>query len=203
MAIVLNGDTGISSIGTLTGVTSISSAAANTPVIMQDSSSNSATCRAWVAFNGTTSTTQAATYSQSGTTVTVTAVAHGLTTGMTVFLDFTSGTAVDGGYAATVTGVDTFTVTQASRTTSGNVNLFRNTILSSFNVSYVVDGGAGVYSVVLINAMPDANYALAISSVGSALAYPNTKTSSYFSFVTQSASESSLDSTNTSAVIFR
>jgi hypothetical protein len=114
-----------------------------------------------------------------------------------------SGTAVDGGYAATVTGVDTFTVTQASRTTSGNVNLFRNTILSSFNVSYVVDGGAGVYSVVLINAMPDANYALAISSVGSALAYSSTKTSSYFSFVTQSASESSLDSTNTSAVIFR
>ena len=53
MAIVLNGDTGISSIGTLTGVTSISSASANTPVIMQDSGSNSNTCRAWVNFNGT------------------------------------------------------------------------------------------------------------------------------------------------------
>jgi hypothetical protein len=52
MAIVLNGDTGISSIGTLTGVTSISSASANTPVIMQDSGSNSNTCRAWVNFNG-------------------------------------------------------------------------------------------------------------------------------------------------------
>lgn len=53
MAIVLNGDTGISSIGTLTGVTSISSAAANTPVVMQDSGSNTNTCRAWVNFNGT------------------------------------------------------------------------------------------------------------------------------------------------------
>jgi hypothetical protein len=66
MAIILNGDTGISSIGALSGVTSISatnaaltgitsvaSNAADTPVILQDSSSNSATCRAWVNFNGT------------------------------------------------------------------------------------------------------------------------------------------------------
>ena len=53
MAIVLDGSTGISSIGTLTGVTSISSAAANTPVVMQDSGSNTNTVRAWVNFNGT------------------------------------------------------------------------------------------------------------------------------------------------------
>ena len=53
MSIVLDGSVGISSIGTLTGVTSISSAAADTPVILQDSSSNSNTCRAWVNFNGT------------------------------------------------------------------------------------------------------------------------------------------------------
>jgi hypothetical protein len=154
-------------------------------------------------LNGTTTTTQAATYSQSGVTVTVTAVAHGLTTGMTVALDFTSGTAVDGNYTATVTGVDTFTVTQASRTTSGNVTLFRNTILASFNVSYIVDGGTGAYSVVLTNAMPDANYALAISSVGNPMASPTAKTASYFSLLTTSGSESPGDSTNTSAAIFR
>ncbi len=53
MSIVIDGTTGISSIGTLTGVTSISSASADTPVILQDSSSNSNTCRAWVNFNGT------------------------------------------------------------------------------------------------------------------------------------------------------
>jgi hypothetical protein len=53
MTIIIDGSTGISSIGTLTGVTSISSAAANTPVIMQDSGSNSNTVRAWVNFNGT------------------------------------------------------------------------------------------------------------------------------------------------------
>ena len=53
MAVIIDGSTGISSIGTLTGVTSISSASANTAVIMQDSGSNSNTCRAWVNFNGT------------------------------------------------------------------------------------------------------------------------------------------------------
>jgi hypothetical protein len=53
MAIILDGSTGISSIGTLTGVTSISSDAANTPVVMQDSGSNSNTVSAWVNFNGT------------------------------------------------------------------------------------------------------------------------------------------------------
>jgi hypothetical protein len=53
MSIVLDGSVGISSIGTLTGVTSISSTTADTPVILQDSSSNSNTCRAWVNFNGT------------------------------------------------------------------------------------------------------------------------------------------------------
>ena len=53
MAIILDGSTGISSVGTLTGVTSISSAAASTSVVMQDSGSNSNTCRAWVNFNGT------------------------------------------------------------------------------------------------------------------------------------------------------
>jgi hypothetical protein len=53
MSIVLDGSVGISGIGTLTGVTSISSTTADTPVILQDSSSNSNTCRAWVNFNGT------------------------------------------------------------------------------------------------------------------------------------------------------
>jgi hypothetical protein len=62
MAITINGDTGLTlpasssitgSSTTLTGITSVASNAADTPVILQDSSSNSATCRAWVNFNGT------------------------------------------------------------------------------------------------------------------------------------------------------
>ena len=55
MSIVLDGSTGISSIGTLTGVTSISSASASTPTVMNDSGGTQigTLCRAWVNFNGT------------------------------------------------------------------------------------------------------------------------------------------------------
>jgi hypothetical protein len=59
MAIVLNGSgtvTGITGItgtnATVTGITSVGSNSANTPVILNDSGSNSNTCRAWVNFNG-------------------------------------------------------------------------------------------------------------------------------------------------------
>ncbi len=53
MAIVINGTTGISGVNALSGVTTVSSSAASTPVVLQDSGSNSNTCRAWVNFNGT------------------------------------------------------------------------------------------------------------------------------------------------------
>jgi len=47
MAITIDGTNGI------TGVLAIGSTAANTAVTMNDSGSNSNTCRAWVNFNGT------------------------------------------------------------------------------------------------------------------------------------------------------
>lgn len=56
----------------------------------------------------------AASYTRTTTTVTVTKAAHGLTTGTPIYLDFTSGGALDGFYTATVTGDDTFTVTTAA-----------------------------------------------------------------------------------------
>jgi hypothetical protein len=69
----------------------------------------------------------AGTYAQSGTTtVTVTLANHNLKVGQSVYLDYTSGTAVD--ETATVTGVTstTFTVTSAGTlTTSGNVNVYQ------------------------------------------------------------------------------
>jgi len=78
------------------------------------------------------------TYSQSGTTVTVTLTGHGLASGATVVLDFTSGTAVDGTFAATVTDANTFTVVaSAAATTTGDVRLdIRN--LNGTNVSCTV-----------------------------------------------------------------
>lgn len=73
------------------------------------------------------------TYSQTGTTVTVTSVEnHNLTTGDTVWFDATSGTGVDGFFVVTVTAAKIFTFTAAaSATTSGNcrgINIITYTI---------------------------------------------------------------------------
>lgn len=67
----------------------------------------------------------AATYTQSGTTITVTLNAHGYAVGRVLYLDVTSGTSVDGAYTiVTVPSADAFTVTAASSlSTSGNVTL--------------------------------------------------------------------------------
>jgi hypothetical protein len=67
------------------------------------------------------------TYSRTSpsTTLTITSAAHGLTSGNSIYADFTSGTGLDGFYTITVTGVDTFTITTvASTTTSGNVTFY-------------------------------------------------------------------------------
>ena len=68
---------------------------------------------------------QTGTYSQSGTTVTITITNHGLAIGDVVTIDYTSGSATDGTFVI-VTAVDqnTFTVTAASSATnSGNVTV--------------------------------------------------------------------------------
>lgn len=123
-------------------------------------------CRAWVNFNGTANTNLSGTYSQSGTTVTVTATAHGLIAGNSIYSDITTGTAVDGIYTvATVTDANTFTYTAGtSLTTSGNITLVRNTIRASGNVSSVADNATGDYTVNFSTAMPDANYAVNVST---------------------------------------
>ena len=67
---------------------------------------------------------KAGTYNKAGTTVTVTLVNHGLRVGENVFLDYTSGTAVDETLSITSVTDDTFTCTSAaSVTTSGTVSV--------------------------------------------------------------------------------
>lgn len=77
------------------------------------------------------------TYAQSGTTtVVVTLANHNLKVGQEVYLDYTSGTAVD--EAATVTAVTsgTFSVTSAGTlTTSGNVSVYSPTDICFYLVS--------------------------------------------------------------------
>ena len=65
------------------------------------------------------------TYSQSGTTVTITVTNHGIAIGETVTLDFTSGSATDGTFiVASSADQNTFTTTAASSATnSGNVSV--------------------------------------------------------------------------------
>jgi hypothetical protein len=116
--------------------------------------------KAWVNFNGVALT---GTYSRTGTLVTVTMTAHGMTTGQNARLDFTTGTATDGAYTVTVTGVNTFTITDtASGTTSGNVTR-QAYIRASMNVSSITDNGVGDYTVNFTTAMADANYVPVIS----------------------------------------
>ena len=122
-------------------------------------------CRAWVNFNAVPLN---GTYSQSGTTVTVTMTAHGMSVGHDVNLSITSGTAVSGRYTvATVADANTFTYTVGtSLTTSGNVTR-NNFIRASGNVLGITDNGVGDYTVNFITAMPDNFYS--ISGSGSAV----------------------------------
>ena len=81
----------------------------------------------------TTTAAVSAVYQRSGTTVTVTKTAHGLATGAIVGIGFASASAVsatDGNYTITVTGVDTFTITDPN---SGTV--------SGGTACYYVNGG--------------------------------------------------------------
>lgn len=72
--------------------------------------------------------TQAGTYSQTGTTLTVTRTAHGFIAGDVVYLDFAIG--VDGSFAVVTATANTFTVTRASGTSSGNVTIYPPIIIS-------------------------------------------------------------------------
>ena len=89
-----------------------------------------------------------ATYGRSGTTVTVTKVAHGLTTGHVVgiaFQDASGAVATSGNYAITVTGADTFTITDINTGTiaagaaclyvSSNTNGVTSGWLATFHTS--------------------------------------------------------------------
>lgn len=82
------------------------------------------------------------------TTCTVTIAAHGLSNGDRVFLNFTSGTAQDEAYTVANVTTNTFTVTVASATTSGNVTMYPD-ILAEFDCSsgtsfYTLIPGEGI-----------------------------------------------------------
>lgn len=89
------------------------------------------------------------TYNVPGSTVcTVTIPNHGLSNGERVGLNFTSGTALDESYDVSNVTQNTFTVTVASATTSGNVDMYPE-ILTEFDCAtgtafYTLIPGEGI-----------------------------------------------------------
>ena len=82
-----------------------------------------------------TTTSTAATYGQSGTTITITKNAHGYAVGDQVVIDFTAGSAADGNYVIqTVPNANTFTVTaSASATISSGTSCTYGPNFTQFN----------------------------------------------------------------------
>jgi hypothetical protein len=91
---------------------------------------------------------QTGTYNIPGsTTCTITIANHGLSNGDRVWVEFTSGTAVTNVYAVANATTNTFTVTTASLTTSGNVTVYGDVLMeadcynpTSFTVNIPGDG---------------------------------------------------------------
>ena len=123
------------------------------------SEANTVLCNETGATISITGFTWAATYSQTGTTITVTETAHTLFSGQVVYLEFTSGTATSGWYTVTVTGSDTYTVeTATSATTSGNVTVLAKLPNGTYNVThrriYRTVVGATTVSYQLVDEIP-------------------------------------------------
>lgn len=210
-------NTGVTAIGSNKVVTAMVNDAAITPAKLSGAQTGSAPvygARAWVNFDGTTANDLTGTYSQSGTTVTVTATGHGHIVGHTIYADITSGSGVDGTYTvATVPDANTFTYTAGtSLTTSGNITLKRCTVRGSGNISNAIRSAAGIYAVNFTTAMPDANYAWFLGgrgAVGSGFyAFSNgdavAPSAQSLGFITvTNANGSAADQTHVTVVIFR
>jgi len=85
-----------------------------------------------------------ATYSQSGTTITVSSTGHGLSAGEKVNLFFSTGTATDGRYEIATDSTDEFTVTSGqSATTSGDVTVRQG--VNFFELSSLTGVGQTTY----------------------------------------------------------
>lgn len=169
-------------------------------------SAPSYSARAFAFFNGNVAANKTGTYTQSAsTTVVVSITSHGLTAGDRVFLNFTSGTAVDAVFTVdSVTDANTFNVTRASASTGGNVTLELRNVVNAKNISCVSRIATGQYIINFTTAMPDANYSIFVTGTGgqSSLnsAYSNTTRS--FVVLTEGSDGVNSDSTNINVVVF-
>jgi len=91
-------------------------------------------------FDTTTAPVTTATYGRSGTTITVSSTAHGLSTGDTIGVDWaagTGGTGTNGNYVVTVTNANTFTVTDinSGSITAGAAMVYASRWLMTYDVA--------------------------------------------------------------------
>ena len=92
------------------------------------------------------STFVSGTYSRSGTTVTATITAHGLTAGETYEVDITSGDGTDGEYVISVTDANTITYTDTnSGTTSGDIRVITSAAPIAKHLTVIRDFVVGAY----------------------------------------------------------
>lgn len=150
-------------------------------------------CRAWLSFSIPNTS---ATYSRSGSTVTVTATSHGLSNGTYVYLDFTSGSlTVDGYYQISNVQANTFTVTDSSAGTTGGNATIRGVVRAAQNISKIEWTNAGNrWTITMANAMPDANYAIMVTPGGEVNNLPY---GSFISSPAPTASAFTIESGNT------
>jgi hypothetical protein len=114
--------------------------------------------KAWGIIDQSASADISGTYAQSTTQITITIAGHGVKVGQAVYMDFTSGTAVDAvAVVVSVPDANTFTVTSGSATTSGNVTLRRHAFQGK-NIDFVSDAGTGISIVNFIKPMQSVNY---------------------------------------------
>jgi hypothetical protein len=91
-------------------------------------------------FDTMTAPVTTATYGRSGTTVTITSTAHGLSTGNAIGADFaagTGGTATNGNYVVTRVDANTFTITDinSGNITAGAAMVYSGRWLMTFDVA--------------------------------------------------------------------
>ena len=72
------------------------------------------------------------------TTLTATVTAHGLETGDRVFMNFTTGAAVNGVYAITKTNANVFTITTAANSATNGAVTFYSSILLEINTYNII-----------------------------------------------------------------
>jgi hypothetical protein len=166
-------------VGSGTGTAQVTTWASAAPVTGITATSGTAPyfgARAFASFSTSTYADISATYTQNngsggaGTTVILTVASHAYQVGHYIYVDITSGTAVDNLYIVTAVTPTTITYTASGSVlnTSGNATIKQCSIYTgSQNVANVVYQAIGTFILNFTTAMPFANYT-AIGSAGSA-----------------------------------